>query len=279
MKDGRPSNTALVVAGGLQLAAYADAGVQPLAADAVARGATLLRAAYPRLARLLQQRWCRRICLALERATLPGIAAHFAHRKQLLREHAQQAIGAGCTQMVVLGAGLDTLCAELLARHPQLRCIEIDHPATQAQKRAAMGEGGAGIHFIGADLAQRPLCSVLAACPAFRPDQPALFVAEGLLMYVPPDAVARLFAQMAAMSAASWVAFTWLETDAQGRPNFRRPSRLIDAWLRLRGEPFLSGMPAAALPAFLDANGWAMQQLDECNIGEYIALGKVKKAT
>ncbi|UUZ47886.1 class I SAM-dependent methyltransferase [Massilia sp. B-10] len=56
----------------------------------------------------------------------------------------------------------DTLCAELLAAHPELCCIEIDHPATQRVKRAAVGASGQGVHFIGVDLAQQALAGVLA---------------------------------------------------------------------------------------------------------------------
>src|SRR5205085_3645641 len=97
----------------------------------------LMRSAYPRLAGLLRKAWFRRLCTLLERATLPGICLHFALRKQILRRHAQAAIDAGCTQVIVLGAGLDTLCLELKAARPDLCCIEIDHPATQALKRSA----------------------------------------------------------------------------------------------------------------------------------------------
>jgi O-methyltransferase involved in polyketide biosynthesis len=116
---------------------------------------------------------------------------------------------------------------------------------------------------MGVDLAQRALGTVLGACPAFRADAPTLFVAEGLLMYVPLDAVAALLAQMAAVAPHSRVAFTWLEPQPGGRPNFRQRSRLVDFWLWLRGEPFLSGMPRADLARFLGDAGFVMESVND----------------
>lgn len=258
MRPDKPSNTALIVAAGLQLVRPTAATASLLPDEAIRRGAALLRTAHPRMAGLLRRAWFGALCHALERATLPGMSLHLALRKRALRDHAHAAITAGCRQVVVLGAGLDTLCMELQAAHPQLCCIEIDHPATQAVKRRAAGADGQGIRYIGVDLALEALGTVLGACPAFRADAPTLFVAEGLLMYVPLDAVASLFAQMAAAAPDSRVAFTWLEPQAGGRPNFRHRSRLVDFWLRLRGEPFVSGMPRGELGRFLSDAGFVM---------------------
>jgi methyltransferase (TIGR00027 family) len=263
MRPDKPSNTALIVAAGLQLVRPLAATAAVLPGEAIRRGEALLHAAHPRIAGLLRKAWFRAVCAALERATLPGICLHFALRKRALRDHAHAAIAAGCRQVVVLGAGLDTLCMELHSAYPRLCCIEIDHPATQAGKRLAAGAGGRGIDFIGVDLARRPLGEVLAACEAFRGDVPTLFVAEGLLMYVPLEAVAALFAQMAAVAPDSRVAFTWMEPQADGKPNFRPRSRLVDCWLWLRGEPLLSAMARAGLDRFLGQAGFVLEGVHE----------------
>lgn len=277
MKPNKPSNTALIVAAGLQLVQPGPATAGVLPEQAIRRGAALLRVAHPRLAGLLRRSWFGAVCRSLERATLSGITLHFALRKRILREHARAAIADGCGQVVVLGAGFDTLCAELLADHPQLCCIEIDHPATQQVKRQATWDTGQGVHYIGVDLAQQPLSNVLAAHAAFRRDVPTLFVAEGLLMYVPLDAVAVLFAQMAASAPDSRVAFTWLEPQADGKPNFSRRSALVDFWLKLRGEPFMSGKPRTGLGAFLAKAGFALDgvkdSVDLLGPGARAALG------
>jgi len=283
MKPGRPSRTAVVVAGGLQLA-----GARPglpaaaLPPAALRHGERMLRSAYPRLAGLLRQAWFRGLCGLLEAATLPGICLHFALRKQLLRRHAQELLAAGCTQVIVLGAGFDTLCMELKAIRPDLCCIEIDQAATQSAKRTA---AGSGIGFIAADLAREELGALLASHPGFRADASTLFVAEGLLMYMPLEAVRGLFAQMAAAAPRSRVAFTWLDPLPDGRPGFRRRSRLVDAWLRWRGEPFLSSQARGGLADFLADAGFVLEKLNDSGDlldgadmaarpieGEYIAL-------
>jgi methyltransferase (TIGR00027 family) len=282
MKRGRPSNTALVVAAGLQLASTRTTAP----ADALHLGAGLLQRAHPRLAALLRRTLFRRLCDLLEGATLPGICTHFVLRKRILRRHAQTALAAGCTQVVVLGAGYDTLCMELRRARPDICCIAIDHPATQAAKRAAvdnMDSGGTG--FIAADLAQQKLAPLLAAHPGFRADASTLYVAEGLLMYMPLDAVRALFAQMAEATPCCRVAFTWFEPRHDGRAGFHQYSRLIEAWLRWRGEPFLSSMAPAKLESFLTGAGFMLQHLNASSDildgvrvtpqpieGEYIAL-------
>lgn len=263
MKPNKPSNTALIVAAGLQLVQPTPATAGVLPHEAMRRGAALMRVAHPRMARLLRQAWFGAVCRALERATLAGITLHYALRKRVLREHAHAAIAGGCRQVVVLGAGFDTLCVELLAQHPQLTCIEVDHPATQRVKRGATWDTGQRVHYIGADLARQSLSTVLGAHAAFCSDVPTLFVAEGLLMYVPLDAVGALFAQMAASAPDSRVAFTWLEPQADGRPNFRQRSALVDGWLKLRGEPFLSGMGRAELGAFLAGAGLTLDGIKD----------------
>lgn len=286
MKPDKPSNTALIVAAGLQLAREHVV----LSQDALRLGEQLLEYAHPRLARMLRKPWFRRLCELLERATLPGICLHLALRKQIVRQHAHAAIAAGCTQVVVIGAGLDTLCMELKAARPDLCCIEIDHPATQLAKRAA--HRGNEIDFIAGDLAQQELGELLKAHPHFRADASTLFVAEGLLMYLPLDAVRALFAHMAAAAPHSQVAFTWFEAHANGRHGFGQRSRLIDCWLKWRGEPFLSSMARTELATLLSGVGFALQNLNASSDlidiswgtqrpieGEYIALASTLRAT
>jgi methyltransferase (TIGR00027 family) len=290
MKPGKPSNTALIVAAGLQLVRPTVASAPVLPMEAIRRGAGLLRTAYPRIAGLLGKPWFRSVCRAMERSILPGISLHFALRKRILRDHAHAAIAGGCRQVVVLGAGLDTLCAELAGAYPQVCCIESDHPATQSRKRRVAGEGAEGVHYIAVDLAQHALATVLEACPAFRGDVSTLFVAEGLLMYLPLHAVSALFTQMVAAAPDVQVAFTWLEPQADGRPNFTHPSRLVDFWLRVRGEPFLSGLARAELGRFLGDAGLVLKDVNDSDdllrdmqqaapgpgelpiVGEYICL-------
>ncbi len=255
MRADQASNTALIVAAGLQLARPCEGYAPSMPDEAIRRGAGILRTGYPTIAALLQRPVFVRACHALERATLPGILLHYALRKQRLRQHAVLAIAGGCTQVVVLGAGLDTLSMELKAAYPHLCCIEVDHPATQAVKRRGAGSEGDAIHFISTDLARQTLASAMGACGAFDTTASTLFVAEGLLMYIALGDVTRLFSQMTQLAPRSHVAFTWFDLQGDGAPNFHTRSRLVDLWLRLRSEPFLSGQCPSTLAAFLGPCG------------------------
>lgn len=263
MKPGQASKTALVVAAGMQLVRPRAAYAHLMPREALRRGAGLLKSARPALAWLLRRRFFAGACRALERATLPGILLHYALRKQRLRHYARDAVASGCTQVVVLGAGLDTLSMELKASYPELCCVEIDHPATQADKRRAVGTDDQSIHFVGADLQARTLAAALGECGAFRREAQTLYVAEGLLMYIPLDGVAGLLSQMVQLTPDCQVAFTWFEPQADGTPNFNTRSRVVDLWLKLRSEPFLSAQARTGLGKFLAPCGLAIYDLVE----------------
>ena len=59
-------------------------------------------------------------------------------RKRWIESRVRAKIAAGASQVVVLGAGLDTLGVRLASERPDLRVVEIDHPATLAVKRSVV---------------------------------------------------------------------------------------------------------------------------------------------
>ena len=61
-------------------------------------------------------------------------------------------------------------------------------------------------------------------------------------MYLPSEIVSLLMKTLKGLSAsASQFAFTFMEKQSDGRIRFHSQSRLVDWWLRGRGEPFLWG--------------------------------------
>jgi len=202
-----------------------------------------------RLLRVAEHPRLRGAVRLLERITLPGIMLHYVLRKRFLREWALASIAEGCNQIVVLGAGFDPLCLELHRRFPEVQFVEIDHPATQAAKRAALAELGLNprnVRFVAADLARTPLNQALRTGMERDGGTRSFYIAEGLLMYLEAHQVLDLL-HRALQSAPSRIAFTFLEPQAGGRPNFRNSSRLIDLWLKQSGEPFAWGVSRADL--------------------------------
>jgi O-methyltransferase involved in polyketide biosynthesis len=61
-------------------------------------------------------------------------------------------------------------------------------------------------------------------------------------MYLPADIVSSLMRTLKSLSApGSRVVFTFMEKQSDGRIRFDSQSKLVDWWLRGRGEPFLWG--------------------------------------
>lgn len=81
------------------------------------------------LAASARQPVTRSLWQGLERLVLPGIMAHYWHRKRWIEQWCRRGIADGCTRIVVLGAGFDTLGCRLAQEFSGLQVIEIDHPA------------------------------------------------------------------------------------------------------------------------------------------------------
>ncbi|MFC1817068.1 hypothetical protein ACFL0M_14285 [Thermodesulfobacteriota bacterium] len=76
-------------------------------------------------------------------------------------------------------------------------------------------------------------------------------------MYLPPDAVSDLFDQCAAVSGAgSRIAFTYVGTRANGRPDAGPWTWLVLWILKVGGEPWLWSMRPEELGLFLEESGW-----------------------
>lgn len=242
MKPGRASSTAKVIAASTLLAAsdpqratLVDAAALPLCRAFLSVGAAdrWLRAAAELPA-------CRPVWRALERWTYPGIVAHYGARKRAIESRTHAAIEAGATCVVILGAGFDTLALRLAEQYPKVRWVEVDHPDTQAAKRAGMAHAGmawpGNVQTVPLDVSDGDLSQLVAT----RSDDHVVLIMEGLLMYLPEEAAMALLIRPLGQPVAASVRriFTYMVRWPEGRAGFRPASRLIDAWLRWRGEPF-----------------------------------------
>ena len=137
-----PSDTALLIARSILLSANL-AGHAPLLAHGEPEAVRHFlgeRANRGWFAAAARHHWTRRWLIAIEGSLLGGIFAHYLARKRWIECEARRAIeNRGIRQLVVLGAGYDSLGWRLCRDHPELRCFELDHPATQRLKHAASG--------------------------------------------------------------------------------------------------------------------------------------------
>ena len=115
----------------------------------------------------------------------------------------------------------------------------------------------ANLHLIPEDLGKLKLVDVMAANGAWDPTAQTVILAEGLLMYLPAEAVSDLFGQCAAITGtSSRMAFTYINRGGDGRPDIGRWTRLVQWILKVSGEPWLWSIRPGELGPFLDKNGW-----------------------
>ena len=190
----------------------------------------------------------------LQAASVPGIYLHQVLRKRCIESLTRAAVDSGTRQVVIIGAGYDTLSLRLSAEQPQLTVIELDHPATQRVKRDAISRFHLDVgtsSFFPVDLSSCGLEATLAACPEFVANQPTLFIAEGLTMYLTESRVREMLQCIRSQNVDSKFIFTYMEESAPGRFHFQHERFTTSLWLALQHEEFTWGVRRKELPRFL----------------------------
>ena len=198
MKANRPSRTAHLVAFGR---AVADVGLShiPEFRDPAAR-VFLNERSKRRLAKVEQAARAGkrgiRFEMTRQMADLIGL------RTTVIDNGVRDAIAAGATQLVILGAGYDGRAWRL----PELegvRVFEVDHPATQGEKRAHLSELPPAfgiVTFVPMDFERGSLGAVLARA-GHDASSPTCWIWEGVVMYLTHDAMRATLAGIAERSA------------------------------------------------------------------------------
>jgi methyltransferase (TIGR00027 family) len=124
---------------------------------------------------------------------LPGLnPTGMAERTRFIDAEVARAIGRGIAQVVIVGAGYDGRA--LRFGGGAVRWIEVDFPATQADKQArlaALGVTPGRVTYVGLDLMTDDLGAALGAV-GHSVWEPSLFICEGLLAYLPLEVCATL---------------------------------------------------------------------------------------
>ncbi len=202
------------------------------------------------------------ILKTIERCSIPGLYLHFALRKKLIESIAQGVIERGAVrQVVVIAAGFDPLAATLHKTYPDIKFFEIDHPATQAVKKAALTDAGANLFFCPADLTKTGIADALAPA-GFNAGHPTVFIAEGITMYLDAKQVDKFFAgiRASAQHPDSIAIFTYMARSPLGVIGFDSQTWMARLWLQLKGEPMKWGIEPENIPTFLMARGFTLNR-------------------
>jgi methyltransferase (TIGR00027 family) len=139
--------------------------------------------------------------------------------------------------------------------------FEIDHPATARLKAKGIDAMGRrdNLFLIAEDLGNQKLSDVLKTHASWDRSARSVIVTEGLVMYLPPEAVRDLFCQCAVIAGlGSRIAFTYIPTGADGRPDVGRWTGLM-LWLqKVAGEPWTWSIRPEELGLFLEETGWTI---------------------
>ena len=252
MQNNQASRTALLIAASLVLL-HRDPKYSGLVSRTAADFCAQILDAHSAQTRLflqiVRQNWFRPIAKLIERITIRGILLHYVLRKKCIAGLVRSALINGATQVVIIGAGFDPLSFELHQEFPSVQFWEIDHPATQRHKVRIFSKIGADrLHFVAMDLSATAFDSEVLIKNSFDPTQRAVWIAEGLLMYLTLERVSSLMRTLKSLSAnGSRFVFTFMEKQNDGRIRFDSQSKLVDWWLCRRGEPFLWGTTRSEL--------------------------------
>ena len=135
-----------------------------------------------------------------------------AVRSRISDDALAAAVKRGARQLVVLGAGLDTTAYRALPSQ-DLRIFEVDHPATQAWKRARLAEAGiplpASLSFVAVDFERETLANGLAAA-GFDSAQQTFFTWLGVVPYLSDDAIFSTLGFIAGLPGGAHVVFDYV---------------------------------------------------------------------
>jgi methyltransferase (TIGR00027 family) len=175
-------------------------------------------------------------------------------RTRFIDDRVLDAVRDGLEQVVILGAGFDSRAYRLLGL-ARARVFEVDHPATQAAKRARLPDVPPHVVFVPIDFDREPLGEVMARA-GFRCGERTFFLWEGVTNYLTAEAVDATVRWVArAGGPGSQLLFTYIDGGMlDGSLAFEGARAGRDTVGRM-GEAFTFGLDPHDVPAYLAARG------------------------
>ena len=170
------------------------------------------------------------------------------------------ALGRGVRQVVAGAAGYDGRAFRYAK--PGVRWFEVDHPATQRDKLRRLerlGIAASHVRFVEADFTRDPVADRLRAS-GLDPDVPALFLLEGIAVYLEPavlESVLGQFRQVAAPGSRLAISVSL------SRPRDDGARARFQAAVAALGEPARSTFEAGEAEALLARTGWRIAAVSD----------------
>ncbi len=189
----------------------------------------------------------------------PYLRAFLAARCRYAEDGLAEAVRRGARQYVILGAGLDTFAYRNPYPEGTLHVFEVDHPATQAWKRACLDKAGIavpdGLTFAPMDFEAMTLEEGLKSA-GFDPDRCTFFSWLGVTEYLTAGNVMETLRFITAAPAGSGVVFDYILEPSLLTPGQRLIFDIIAERVASAGEPWQAFFDPALLVGNLRAMGF-----------------------
>lgn len=216
------------------------------------------------------QRWIARIPFLVRFClwNFPRMVDYVPVRDRFADEVVDDVVRAGARQIVVLGAGLDTISYRVLQRHPNCCIYEVDHPATQAEKRLRSrqlaAQFGHAIRYVSADFEVDDFRAKLIDC-GFRTDQLSAVIWMGVVYYLSEDAVKLTLSRARdLMTTGSQLAFDFWppsHVEASNDPQLEARRKSYEKM----GESLKFGIEPSDLAEFVKPLGFGIARMESIN--------------
>lgn len=156
---------------------------------------------FPGLQWIARSRWLSRLLLGFFDKRAPGAVEFLTIRPRLVDELATELVAQGLEQIVILGAGFDTMSLRIREQLGSVTIYEVDHPATQAAKHKTIARLGtpAQVRFVAVDFEQDDFAEKLREA-GFDAARRTLLSWLGVTYYLTASAMARTLTQIATLS-------------------------------------------------------------------------------
>jgi methyltransferase (TIGR00027 family) len=215
------------------------------------------------------------ITLAGERPERRGLRLFIAMRSRFAEDSARHAIEKGVRQILVLGAGLDTF-AYRLEPTQDMRVFELDHPATQAEKRRRLTDARIAeprhVSYVAHDFEHGSMTASLET-GGFDARKRTFVLWLGVTPYLTEKAVFATLSELARLPGGAEVVFDYANPpDAINEARTRNFHREMAERVAASGEPFRCYFDSGELHARARELGFAeIEDLDRAAlIGRYL---------
>lgn len=221
------------------------------------------------------------VALARERPERRPLRLFIAMRSRFAEDSAREAIADGVRQILVLGAGLDTFAYRLEPTR-EMRVFELDHPATQGEKKRRLAEAQipepGHVAYVAHDFERGSMTAALEAA-GLDPKIRTFVIWLGVTPYLTAEAVYATLGELARWPGGAEVVFDYANPpdrikEAETRTHHQQMAERVAA----SGEPFRGYFDSDELHARARDLGFSeIEDLDRAALVERYLPGQPAK--